>query len=124
MRLLLDEHYSPRVADRLRRLGHDVTTVRESTDVGGLPDADVLEVAVVQRRAVVTENVADFVALHRARFVAGRRHFGLIFTSPRRFPRTTPSIGRLVAALDAFLSAHPSEEALVDQAWWLDPVSR
>jgi hypothetical protein len=69
----------------------------------------------------VTENVADLIELHRAIIVSGRRHFGLIFTSPRRFPRTTRGIGRIVQALDALLEARQPDDGLVNQTWWLKP---
>lgn len=119
MKLLLDEHFSPRVSHRLRELRRDVVAAREVAGVSGLADAELLDLAVRERRALVTENVADFVALHGARIVAGRHHFGLVFTSPRRFPRTTRAVGRLVTALDALLLMHVTDEALFDQTWWL-----
>jgi hypothetical protein len=122
MRLLLDEHFSPRIATEMRKRGHDVTAARALPAVHGLSDAELLELATSQRRALVTENVADFVELHRAAVVSGRRLFGLIFTSPRRFPRTSAAIGKLVHALDTVLTGNPRDDALVGQTLWLaDP---
>jgi hypothetical protein len=119
MRLLLDEHFSPRIAAQLRRRRHDVVAARADADLHGLTDAALLAHATAQRRALVTENVADFVELHRAAVISGRRHFGIVFTSSRGFPRTTRAIGRLVRALDALLDANRPEDALLDQVWWL-----
>lgn len=85
MRLLLDEHFSPEIARQLRARGHDVDAARERPELHGLTDADLLEVARVERRALLTENVADFMELHRRALVAGT-HAGLVFTSGRRFP--------------------------------------
>lgn len=79
---------------------------------------------VAEGRAIVTENVADFVELHRASVITGRDHFGLIFTSPRQFPRTTRAIGRLVRALDALLDVRRSADALSSQTWWLEPAGQ
>ncbi len=124
MRLLLDEHFSPEIARQLRERGHDAVAVREQSGVRGLSDRDVLAFATMQRRAVVTENVADFIELHRGARITGTSHFGLIFTSPRQFPRTRRAIGRLVRALDAWLSVHPGTDELRDQTWWLEPVRR
>lgn len=122
MRLLLDEHFSPQIASQLRRRRHDVVAARALPDLHGLTDAALLTHATSVRRALVTENVADFVELHRAALITGRRHFGLVFTSPRRFPRTTRAIGRTVRALDALLDAHRTDSALVNQTWWLRPA--
>jgi hypothetical protein len=121
MRLLLDEHFSPRIATELRLRGHDVIAARAEPQLRGLSDEQLLASATEQRRAVVTENVADFIELHRATVVRGRRHFGLIFTSARRFPRTTRGIGRIVRALDALLDVRHPDDGLVNQTWWLEP---
>lgn len=121
MKLLLDEHFSPEIARQLRTRGHDVFAARERTDLHGLADADLLALATTERRAVVTENVADFVELHRMSVVTRRPHYGIVFTSPRQFPRARRAIGRMVRALDALLTARPSDDALADQTWWLEP---
>lgn len=121
MRLLLDEHFSPEIARRLRDRGHDVIAARERTGGLGASDRDLLAIATHEQRAVVTENVADFVELHRASIITRNGHFGLVFTSARQFPRTRRAIGRMVKALDALLAASPSADALRDQTWWLEP---
>jgi hypothetical protein len=122
VRLLLDEHFSPEIARQLRAGGHDVIAAREHAEMHGLSDHDLLILATVQRRAIVTENVADFVALHRWSVLSGTAHLGLVFTSSRQFPRTRRAIGRLVRALDALMVAHPSDGALADQTRWLEPA--
>ena len=122
MKLLLDEHFSPKIASELRRRRHDVVAARAEPALHGLSDAELLAFATSERRALVTENVVDFARLHSAALIAGRRHFGLIFTSPRQFPRTTRAIGRLVRALDALLDDRRTDDALESQTWWLDPL--
>lgn len=122
MRLLLDEHFSPEIARQLRDRGHDAVALRVLVEVHGLSDRDVMSLATSGRRAIVTENVADFVELHRAAVITQTMHFGLIFTSPRQFPRTRRAMGRLVRALEELLVAHPSVDGLQDQTWWLEPV--
>ena len=119
MRLLLDEHFSPEIARQLRSRGHDVTSARERPAFRGLSDRDLLALARTDERAIVTENVADFVELHRQCIVRSERHAGMIFTSPKRFPRTRRAIGRLVRALDALLVNHPKADAFADQVHWL-----
>ncbi|MEO6060246.1 MAG: DUF5615 family PIN-like protein [Candidatus Limnocylindria bacterium] len=124
MRLLLDEHYSPRIAIELRRRGHDVVAARERPELHGLPDPALFALMVAERRAILTENAADFVPLVRAAAVRGTDHFGVVLTSPRQFPRTPRAIGRLITALEAFLVARPADDALRGQSWWLEPPSR
>ncbi|HYN63842.1 MAG TPA: DUF5615 family PIN-like protein [Candidatus Limnocylindrales bacterium] len=122
MKLLLDEHFSPKIANLLRRRRHDVIAARAQPALHGLSDAELLAYAISEHRALVTENVVDFADLHRAAVTTGRRHYGLIFTSPRQFPRTTRAIGRLVRALDVLLDAHRTDDALESQTWWLAPA--
>jgi hypothetical protein len=121
VRLLLDEHFSPEIARQLRRRRHDVIAASAQAELHGLSDAELLAHAATEHRALVTENVADFAELHRTTVISGRRHYGLIFTSPRQFPRTSRATGRLVRALDALLDSYPADEGLVSQTWWLDP---
>ena len=71
-----------------------------------------------ERRALVTENVADFMPL--ATQWAGQRkpHSGLIFTNPKRFNRATLAYpGNLIASLCEFLTDPP----IIGESWiwWL-----
>ncbi len=117
MKLLLDEHFSPEIARQLRTRGHDVVAARARVDLHGITDRDLLAFAGGERRTIVTENVADFAELHREWVLRGKPHSGLVFTSPRRFPRTRRAIGKLVQALDDLLTDGPHD--LNDQTWWL-----
>ena len=121
MKLLLDEHFSPEIARQLRNHGHDVAAAQERTELHGLSDSDLLGIARAEQRALVTENVIDFVELHRQSTVRGDGHCGLVLTSSRQFPRTRRAIGKLVRALDALLVLRPESDALADQVWWLAP---
>jgi hypothetical protein len=80
-RLLADEHFDVKVVNHLRRLGHDVATVRQHSakkSGDGMADVDVLSLVRAQRRILLTENVADFKALHEASIP----HAGIIACSP------------------------------------------
>jgi len=121
--LLLDEHFSPRIAVQLRQRGHDVVAARERADLRGMSDAALFALMPTERRAIVTEDAADFLPLVRAAVVRGTDHFGVVLTSPRQFPRTIAAIGRLISALDAFLAARPADDALRGQSWWLEPIN-
>lgn len=78
-KILADEHFPVRIQDRLRRLGHDVTTVRqydENKSGDGKSDEEVLRIATAEGRAVLTMNKKDFKALHEARVIGA--HKGII----------------------------------------------
>lgn len=120
MRLLLDEHFSKLVAQRLRDdHGHDVVAVTERPELVGLQDAALWEVALAEGRALVTENAADFLLLVHAATASGSPHPGLIVTSHRAFPRSKAASALLVTALDALRGSHRSDDALVDRVVWL-----
>ena len=125
MKLLLDEMHAPRVAARLRERGHDAVAVKERAELIGMSDEDLLRAATVDERAVVTENVKDFAPLHQYISTAGQRHSGLIFTHPRRFPRSAPVHVRVLAdALGAFLVEHgPMLDDVGSFVWWLERAS-
>lgn len=118
MRLLLDEQHDPEVARQLNDRGHDVSAVAARELVRSMSDTEALDLAVAEARAVVTEDVHDFAVEHRRRLAAGVAHFGIVLTSRKRYPRDRGSIGRLIAALDDLLRAHPVEDALRDQLIW------
>jgi uncharacterized protein DUF5615 len=122
VRLLLDEHYSPEIAEQCRDHGHDVIAVAEYRELRSLADEVHFAAGPEQRRAIVTENVGDYRPLLAQAARSGTSNYGLVCVSPRRFPRSRNTIGRLVAALDALLRAHHTDDALRDREWWLqDP---
>jgi len=104
LKLLLDEHYSPSLAEKLRERGHDAVAVQEEVDLRGMLDPDLFAEAQRRNCALLTENVADYIVLdaeYRSRHLA---HWGLVFTSNRTFPRGKAStVGALVRALDELL---------------------
>jgi len=117
VRLVLDEHLSPTIAEELRRRGHDVVAVAEA-GMREQPDAALLDWAVAQDRAVVTANYADFRALHQVRLSRGEGHRGIVYV-PRRFSLSQAGFGRLITALDWLLNGHPSNDALESAEVWL-----
>ena len=120
MRLLLDAMFSDAIASQLRQRGHDVIAAVERTDLANLPDAALFAAAQDEQRAVVTENVGDFMRLDRLYRQHNRAHHGLILTSDRRFPRSRAGIGRLVLALDTLLRAKPSDVGASSLVHWLE----
>lgn len=118
MRLALDHHFSPLIAVGLRDRGHDARAVAE---LGWQAEADdaLLALCATQRRALLTNNVVDFVVISRRWRDEGRSPAGLVFTSDARWPRRRDTIGRVVEALDVVMRGHPSDDGLLDTVHWL-----
>lgn len=111
--------YSPRIAEQLRRRGHDVVSAGERADLAGATDANLVAAMTVEQRAIVTNNVADFVGLLNRALAAGEEHPGLILTSDRSLPRTLGGIGAIVRALHGLLREHPGDAVLRNEVRWL-----
>lgn len=119
MKLLLDEHYSPEIAEQLRRRGHDVVAVQERDELRGAGDPELWDRVVAEARALVTENAADFMPLVRANIAAGGQFFGVIFSSSRSLPRSRATVGVFVTQLDSLLRERPADDALAGGVVWL-----
>ena len=99
--LLLDEMFSPVIAEQLRDKGHDVLAVAADPRLRAMDDAELYEWARSNGRRLVTENAKDFrPLLWREETKAGP---GILLTSSRTFPRSRRSVGLLVAALETWL---------------------
>lgn len=118
MKLALDRHYSPLIADGLRERGHDAISAVEA-GWEGEDDEPLLALCAAARRALLTNNVADFATIVRRWQTEGRSHHGLIFTSDASRPRTRDNIGRYVDALDTLMRAHREPDLFVDRTHWL-----
>jgi len=118
VRLILDHHYSPLIAERLRDLGHDVVAATE-VNREAEEDEPLLALCATEGRVLLTNNVADFAVIARRWQVEGRSHRGLIFTSDASFPRTRNVIGRYVEALDALMRDNSDDRSFVDRVHWL-----
>ncbi len=123
MKLLLDEHYSPRIAEHLRAQGHDVTAVVAQPALAGLADRNLIKAARRDGRALLTENVGDFMPIATELTRTGTPHAGIILANPHRFPRSRDGMGRLVEALHDLLVAHPQDDAFADRIVWLGPAA-
>lgn len=125
MRLLLDEMISATVAVQLRGHGHDVVAVQDAElhDLRAIDDCVLLDHAAARRRAVVTDNVPDFLRCHQARLDSGDGHYGLLFFANDTFPRHRHDlfISQILAALERELARQPGDD---DSGWirWLSQV--
>ncbi|HEY3630964.1 MAG TPA: DUF5615 family PIN-like protein [Jatrophihabitantaceae bacterium] len=118
MRLALDHHYPIAISEQLQRKGHDAVTALER-GWQAEPDESLLTLCLGGQRALVTNNVSDFMTLARQWATMGQQHAGLIFTSDATLPRTHAMIGRYVRLLDALCRANPCNDALLDRVHWL-----
>jgi predicted nuclease of predicted toxin-antitoxin system len=118
MKLLLDEHYSIEIAVQLRAAGHDSIAVVER-GLAGIDDEPLLTFAASEQRAVLTNNVRHFAPLAGRWAAGGQDHFGLLFTSDARMPRSKATIGRYVDTLTALMEANTATDALRNQIRWL-----
>lgn len=121
MRLCLDEHYAARIAEELRSRAHDVYAVSERSELRALSDPELWSLLQLERRALLTEDVRDFVPLVQEAAAAGGDHWGIVFSSPRSMPRGTGTIGVCVHSLDELMRRHPGEEDFRNGFHWLQP---
>ncbi|HEX5446350.1 MAG TPA: DUF5615 family PIN-like protein, partial [Pirellulales bacterium] len=97
-RILADEHIPVGIVFALRRLGHDVLTVRAvglSKSGDAMPDDLVLQFASQQRRIIFTFNERDFRRLHGE----NAKHAGILCSQD---PGTTNE-KKFARHMDAFL---------------------
>lgn len=105
-RLLLDEHYSAEIADRLCIDGYDIVAVVGDAELRALPDAELFRWAAGQGRRVVTENIKDIRPLLVRAYTTSEAVAPLLLVRPRRFPRGSGDrTEAIVKALTAWLHA-------------------
>jgi predicted nuclease of predicted toxin-antitoxin system len=113
VRLLLDEMISPRIARELREHGHDVQAVkRDRPDLASRGDRELVRQMSAERRVIVTNDIADFQAIHDQLLAAGDGHHGMIFTFDATLPRTKDAIPQWVRTLSELLAHHSDEDSL------------
>lgn len=119
MKALVDEQLSPQIAALLRQAGYDVVAVGERDNLVGSSDRVVLEVAAVEKRAVITNNVKDFRPLAAGRLAQGGSHAGLILLPSKR-TRTRAAVATLACAIEKALRDHP--DGLAGSERWIGPL--
>ena len=120
--LLLDEMFSPTIAELLGRRGVDCQAVAARPLLRSRDDPEVFEAALRGARILVTNNVIDFEILRRRAVAEGRPAPGLIYTSDARFPRTRAFVAQLVDALE-YAARHHQVDAQ-GGVLWLRPPDR
>jgi predicted nuclease of predicted toxin-antitoxin system len=116
VRLLLDEMISPRIARELREAGHDVQAVKKDRpDLTSRSDHELIRQMTTEHRAIVTNDIADFQAIHDQLLAAGDEHYGMIFTFDATMPRTKEAIPQWVQTLTELLTEHTDDDGLRNQ---------
>jgi predicted nuclease of predicted toxin-antitoxin system len=116
-RLLLDEMYSPVIAEALRKLGHDVVAVAERAELRAMTDAEIFGWAAGQGRWLMTENVKDYRPALLQALQTETAVTGLLCCSNRSFPRSRKNPGPLINALHAWLTAGLPDSPVLED--WL-----
>ncbi len=107
MRLLLDEMISPRIARELREIGHDVQAVKKDRpDLVGRSDRELVRMMAAEGRVIVTNDIADFQAIHDQIMGTGGQHDGMVFTFDATMPRSKKSIDQWVTALAELIDSY------------------
>ena len=118
MKLLLDEMYSPGLAEALRAADVDACAVVE-LGLAGSSDHEVFAAAIADGRTLLTENVADFARISTEHVVAGQHHPGVLIALSSRFSRRAAGIGSLVTAV-----CDIADEQLTDRLVYLRAPSK
>jgi len=96
MKFYLDENISPVVASELRKKGIDVVSAYEIKSCG-LSDRKQFELAIIEKRILITYDVRDFIELGKEYLTKGKEHSGLILVSNKTIPHR--NIGKLISAI-------------------------
>jgi hypothetical protein len=115
---MLDEMYPQAIAEQLRARGHDASAVVERSELRALPDADLFALAQTEQRAVVTENLPDFIIIANDYDERGQVHHGVVLVPPSSYPRSDSRlVGRMVTALDRLIGEHPENTPTSLRHW-------
>ncbi|ORW09442.1 DUF5615 family PIN-like protein [Mycolicibacter longobardus] len=115
MKVLLDEMYPAALAEHLKAVGLEVSTV-SGLGLAGQDDLTVFAAAVAGGFAVLTENVSDFTRIAAEHIASGYHHHGLLIALAARFSRRPSGVVPLAAAVAAMRG-----EQLADRTVFLKP---
>jgi len=119
VRALLDEHLTADLALELRSRGLDVEAINARPAMRGAFDDQVMELAVAEERAVVTNNIKDFRPIAAARMAEGAGHAGLILLPSTR-SRSRSAINALADGIETIMRANPN--GLEGSERWVAPL--
>jgi hypothetical protein len=121
VKVLLDEQLSVEIARELRRRGHDVEAVTERPDLLRASDERLMEIAMQEDRAVITNNLRHFRPIAAQRLAQGKQHAGLILLpSSRALNRA--ATGALADAIESVIRANP--KGIPNAEHWITPMDK
>jgi hypothetical protein len=91
------------IAKRLRERDHDVISVGERPDLISAEDETLLALSAAEKRALLTNNVRDFVPIATRWVGEGRTHYGLVLA----LRRSRNTIGAYARAINRLLRTTP-----------------
>jgi predicted nuclease of predicted toxin-antitoxin system len=113
VKLLLDEMISPRIARELREQGHDVQAIKhDRPDLASRGDLEIVRQMAIEKRVILTNDIADFQAIHDQLLAAREEHSGMVFTFDATMPRSRRAIPQWVQTLAHLLTEHNKEDSL------------
>lgn len=118
IRLLIETHVPPSVAQHLRRQGIDAVMLQHwhEGDYRTAADEVILVAATIEQRIIVTYDRTTFPPMLEAWSQAGRHHAGVVLVSRRTIAPT--DVGGLVRALTQLFD-HYGDEGWVDRVVYL-----
>jgi Domain of unknown function (DUF5615) len=114
VRILVDEMYAANVAEALRAINIEATTVA-ALRLAGAADPEVFGAAIAGGYAILTENVGDFARIAAEHSTAGGRHPGVLIALSSRFSRRPAGVQPLVTDIQAV-----ADEDIQDRVVYLD----
>jgi hypothetical protein len=117
VKVLVDEMYPATVAQALRAIGIDATTVADIR-LSGAPDAEIFGAAIAGGFCVLTENSGDFARIAADHSTGGGHHAGLLIALSIRFSRRPAGVQALVDAIRDI-----ADEQIADRIIYLKPVA-
>jgi len=99
IKLYLDEMIPTDLAPVLRQYGYDVVTAQEAGMLGK-DDADHLEYASAQGRAILTFNIGDFAKLYQSWHEEDKHHAGIIVSPELEMRRFSELLRLCLRMLD------------------------
>ncbi len=111
LKLYLNENLSWRLAKALREYGYDAVS-SEEVAMNETDDATQLAFAVSEKRAIVTNNVHDFIELDEQYATEHKQHYGIFFTTKCSFAILFKRLRNVLEGVNA--------EEMVNQTRWLN----
>jgi len=117
-RFLLDENIHLAVAEGLRRLDFDVLHALEANLLKAT-DEEIMEIAVDQKRILVTRDIRDFGQLARLYLNIGRMFSGVLLVAPSIAEKDP---GALIHALEKWINKYGNIDQISGGIAWLSPA--